>query len=201
VDGYQAEIVSVLDGQVVENRLWFFDRFGAATSTEQQQLSDGVAAWYVGNVLPLLSSDLDCQIVKVSSWATNPPPTVAFTGISLPGGDASPSHSANVAVSVPFDWVTEAARLKRNKNYIPGIPKSAVDLNTVSSTFVDGIWDAYVALVDLPGTWSTGNIWRWVTVSLFENNALRSEAFFKRSLGPSSKDRIHLGQRRKRLAP
>jgi len=199
IDGYQAEIVSILGGEVIENRLWFLDRFGTATVAEYQELSDGIAAWYSAFILPFLSSDVDCQLVKVAAWATNPPPTVAFTSIATFGGIAEQSHSANVAAVVRFVWTDDSLRKRKNKNFIGGIPLSGIDLNTLTATYQDILFEAYAALIDAAPTWSAGNIWRWVLVSLIEDNAVRPAAFFKRSVGPVDRPLINIGQRRKRL--
>jgi len=176
-----------------------FDRFGTAGVAEYQELSDGIASWYSTFILPFLSSDIDCQLVKVSSWATNPPPTVAFTSISAAGAVAEESHSANVAAVVRFVWTSDSSRKRKNKNFIAGLPLSAIDLNTLTPTYQDILFEAYAALVDSAPAWSAGNIWRWVVVSLIDNNSVRSEAFQRRSVGPVERPFIGIGQRRRRL--
>jgi len=198
-DGYQAHIVYSLDGKNIENRLWFIDRFGAAGTTEYQQLSDGIAAWHTASILPFLSSDIELVFVRVDAWAADPPVFAAATPVLISGGIAEQSHSANVAASIRFVWPDDLLREKQNKNFVPGLPLSAVDLNTITPTYKEILFDAYVALIDLAGTWSDGNIWRWVVTSLIDDNAPRSEVLAGRAIGPVKKEKITLGQRRKRL--
>jgi len=201
IDGYQAELVFVLDGKIVENRLWFLDRFGLAGPTEFQQLSDGIAAWHTDLILPFLSSDITLQFVEVNSWASFPPVFVAATPVLISGGVAEKSHSANVAGSVRFVWPSEFSRQRTNKNFVPGLPLSAVDLNTITPTYKDILFEAYAALVDRAATWSEPNLWRWMVVSLIDDSSVRSEALARRSIGPVSRDLFRLGQRRTRLPP
>lgn len=198
-DGYQAHIVYSLDGKNVENRLWFFDRFGAAGTTEYQQLSDGIAAWHTANILPFLSSDIELVFVRVDAWASDPPVFAAATPVLLNGGVAEQSHTSNVAASVRFVWPSDFRSERKNKNFVPGLPLSAVDLNTITATYKDILFEAYAALIDAAPTWSTGNIWRWYVASLVDDNAPRSEMLAARSIGPVNRDLIKLGQRRRRL--
>lgn len=199
IDGYQAEIVYQLDGEIMENRLWFLDRFGTATPTNYQEMSDGIAAWHTANILPFLSQDIELVFVRVTSWATNPPVFSAATPVLISGGVAENSHSANVGGSVRFNWPIDFGRQRTNKNVIPGLPLSAIDLNSITPTYQDILFEAYAALIDAAPTWSAGNIWRWVVVSLIDGGSPRATAFAKRSIGPVGRANIVIGQRRKRL--
>ncbi len=199
VDGAQVEIGYSLGGKNVENRLWFTTDSPPVTSTNLQGLSDGVAGWHTANVLPFLSSDIEALSVIATKWDDHVGDTFAQTGIHLFGGTASPSHSANVSLVVPFRWPTATARRKRNKNYIPGIPKSEVDLNTPSAALISALFEAYAALIDAARLFAPLLTWRWRVTSMFEGGSARSTQFVRDSIGPPPDTPFVLGQRRKRL--
>lgn len=199
LSGAQLEIVYSLDTVVVENRLWFlFDNppFGVP---EIIGLVNGALDWHTSMVLPYLSQDITLTRVQATDWTTDPPSFFPYSvGVSLAGGVASESQSANVGVVVPFRWPL-GFRLKRNKNYIPGVPEADIALNTVSDTFTDAMFEAYAALVDAARDWAPALNWRWVVTSAFAGGIPRSEMLWKSSQGPSFARPYKLGQRRRRL--
>jgi len=198
-NGVQVELVFILAGQVVSNRLWFWTPLDPPGSTELLDLADGVYSWYTSNILPSLSNELLLQTVVAKDWST---PTTPFEVTTLPpiaGGTVESSYSANVALSVGFQWPIQFARLKKNKNYVTGIPLSAVDLNTPTDAIRDALFEGYAALVDAARLFAPGFYWFWVVTSAWEDNTLRSEQLFKKCIGPVERARILVGQRRKRL--
>lgn len=203
--GAQAEILYLLGGKVVENRLWFVIDNPPAGAVEFQALADGVASWHDANVMPLLSSDVSRFSVFVRDWTYDHSTADGVNGSLVAGGVASPSYSANVSVVVPFRWPLQMGRRKRNKHYIPGIPDSEVTVNTVSFALCDALFEAYVALIDDAPGWYLPNRWRWYVTSSWEGNTLRSEMLAGACIGPprpfeNQPDTYYkLGQRRRRL--
>lgn len=198
--GAQVEIVHELDGQILSNRLWFtFDTLFFDV-TDLQGLTDGVAAWWVGNVLPFLSHDLITAAVIAKDWTADPPPADAVTVVNVAGAVASESLSANVAVVVPFSWPL-GIRLKKNKHFVPGVPEEYVDLNTTNATIRDGLYEAYSALIDAARLFSPILHWRWVATSSWEAGVLREEQKYYDVQGTRLDRAFVLGQRRKRLPP
>jgi len=201
VDGAQVEIGYSLGGKNVENRLWFTTDAPPVTSTNLQGLSDGVAAWHTANVLPFLSSDIEVLSVIAVKWDDHIGDTFTQTGVHLFGGNASPSHSANVALVVPFRWPINFSKLKRNKNFVPGVPKSEVTLNTPSAALQSGMFEAYAALIDAARLFTPILTWRWRVTSMFAAGSVRSTQFARDCIGPPPESTFVLGQRRKRLPP
>lgn len=197
-DGAEVEILLTLGGVVIENHLWFVSQSPPVTLGTLQNLSDGVALWYSTFVLPLLSQDVTCAAVVANDAAVPRGTTFAFTTVNISGGTASPSYSANVAVLVPFRWPI-GFREKRNANYVPGIPDSAVTLNTVDITWSEALFDAYVEPIDLAPTWGPFPAWRWVNVSAWDGGVLRTEQLWGDVEGPSFVQPFKLGQQRRRL--
>lgn len=199
VSGAQVEIGFSLGGINVENRLWFRLDEGPVSAAKLADLSSGVAAWHTGNVLPHLSSDIELLSTIARKWDDHDGDIFSQTPVHLFGGVASPSHSANVALVIPFRWPLQLAQLKRNKNYVPGIPISEVDLNTPSFALRDALFEAYVALIDAAPFFSPIPRWRWIVASAFSAGAPRSEQLIGACIGPPPDKAFVLGQRRKRL--
>lgn len=200
--GVQVELLFVLDGQVVENRLWFWtDAFDPPGSAELLGLAQGVYEWHAANLLPYLSQDLRLGSVVATDWSIEGGPFEVYTLGGEDGGIAEESHSANVAVVVPFRWPLQYSRRKRNKNYVPGVPVSGIDLNTPTAFTRDFLFEGYAALIDAARTFSPGDYWYWVVTSAIEAGGPRSEMAFGVSTGPAPRSRLLAGQRRRRLPP
>jgi len=198
-DGVQAEFIFSLGGQLVENRLWFISRFPPFTSLQLGELLAGLAAWHTDFIMPALSQDLTLEKVTVSDWTSDPPPLIFTTFPNVTGGVTSAAHSANVSIRVAFKG-TDDQTFPNNANFVPGIPKDNVLLNTYDETIRTALFEGYTALIDLAGTFSDGNIWRWVITSRRVDNDWRDEQLALRMVSvlfPSP----YVSPRRHRLAP
>jgi hypothetical protein len=197
-NGVQVEFVFSLGGGVASNRLWFtFDNppFGVV---ELEGLVNGASDWHIGNVLPYLSHELVLQVVRGSTWDDPFPSLVETVFPVLPGGSSDGSHSANVAVVVPFLWPLDI-RLKRNKHFVPGIPLDQVLLNTVQSPLQSALFEGYAALVDAARLFYPSLNWRWRAASAFSAGAARAVQYVADVQGPPIDTPFVLGQRRRRL--
>lgn len=197
--GAQAEIFYRLGGEVLQNRLWFLQDFPPADQDAIDALALGLSNFWIAQMVPLLSSDIEFRGVRSSDWSDDPPPLTSEVHISVFGGTSSPSYSANVALVIPFRWPNFANRLKRNKHYLPGIPDSGISLNTPDATFADAVFEVYVALIDDAPFFYPSNRWRWAVSSAWEAGELRSEQYTQLCIGPPRPETFKIGQRRKRL--
>lgn len=179
-NGAQVEFIGSLFGEVVETRLWFIARFDPIDLTMIQELAAGASSWYTSQVLPLLSVDLQHLSVRATDWTADPSPFIYSVDDFAPGGVDEPSYSANVSIRVAFKG-DSGQTFRNNSNFIPAIPLSAVDGNYYTSTIKDALFDAYVNLIDLAGTWNAGNNWRWVITSRKINGSYRSTQDFART--------------------
>lgn len=198
-DGAQVQLLYSLGGKIVSNRLWFFTDVGPIDSVALQGLVDGVFDWHTTYILPSLSQDLLLGTVIGETWDATPPALTALNITGATGGVTEESYSANVAAVVRFRWPINHNRLKQNKHYIPGLPDSAVTLNTVDPAFQDVLWNAYVVLIDAVRLFTPGFFWWWHVNSAFSGGAPRSEQFSRQCIGPVAANKIILGQRRKRV--
>jgi len=196
--GAQVEIVQQLGGQKLQNRLWFAFDNPPFTTADMDTLCEGVAHWWTTWITPYLSVFLLTEKIEARDWTGSSPslPVVYLVGVN--GSQIVLSHSANVAVVVPFT-LPLGIRHKRNKNYIAGIPLDQVDLNTVNPTFADALFEGYAALVDAARLFLPVLNWRWVTASAYLDGVPRSEQLWYTSNGPMPASTYRLGQRRKRL--
>lgn len=198
--GAQVYILFNLDGVTISNRLWFWtDAISPPGSTELQGLADGVYSWHTSMIMPYLSQDLLLGTVIAYDWSDPSTPFETTTGPSINGDVAENSHSANVALSVGFRWPINYPHLKRNKNFVPGVALSDINLNTPTAFIQDVLFEAYAALIDDARLFSPGDYWYWVVASAWEDNVLRSEQLIAPSIGPVPREKIIIGQRRKRL--
>jgi hypothetical protein len=179
-DGVQVEIVGLLLGKTVENRFWVKTRFTPLDSSELQPLADAVSGWYIAQLLPHLSDDLQHVRVIASDWTDTPAPAVAFNVTGGFGGVAGGSLSANVSVRVAFKG-TNDQDFRNNSHFIPGIPRSAVVGNYYTSAFRSAVFNAYVNLTDLIRNIGTEHNLQWVITSRVEDKAYRTEQAWSRT--------------------
>lgn len=199
-DGYEAQVIFTFGGEIVENTLWFFDRFGPADSTKLQELADGIAAWHQALILPYLSDQLTLVAIEVHDWSVEPRPIVAVSNPNVTGANTTKPYSANISVRVPFRWPSNR-HARQNSNFLPGIPDDAVVINDVVPAFADAMFEGYAALIDAAAAFSPGNDWRWVVTSRRVDNAPREEMYFGSCIGPTPAVTYKVTTRRKRLPP
>lgn len=174
-DGAQVIIPYVFsDGTPVSVRLWFIRRSGSVTTTTLQDLANGVQSWHNAEVLPFLSQDITQQIVFAIDWTSSGNTGVFATSSGSFGGVAFPSESAIVAALIRFQSV-QPPRNFYNWNYLPGVPSSELDLNTLRGTWRNHIRNAYIDLIDLAPVFGPFPAWRWVCTSQEENGSPRSD--------------------------
>jgi hypothetical protein len=146
--GVQAELVYMLDGKVMSNRLWFVVVAGDPTTGDLTAIGAGLGSWAATHLMPWLSQDIRLLQVRVYDATVAYPGPQVITFVGADGGAPEGSYSANVAVKIEFQTFAPPA-LWLNWNFIPGIPLSAVTLNTVERTFASHIEDAYITLLDV----------------------------------------------------
>lgn len=196
-NGAQVEFIGSLFGETVENRLWFISRFDPIDLTMIQELAGGADSWYHSDILPLLSNEYQYVRTVATDWTDDPPPFLYTVASSGTGGVDEGAYSANVAIRVAFDG-DSSQTFRNNSNFIPAIPLSAVNGNYYTSTIKDALFDAYVNLIDLAGTWNAGNNWRWVTTSRKLDNSYRTTQAYARVDHPIFPSDV-ISPRRRRL--
>lgn len=199
VDGAQVEIRFVLDGRVVENRLWFVSRQPPVDDTQLGNLAVGVFTWHAAQVMPLLSDQLQLRDVQATGWDAPGGSILVTLNPPVNGGNSSGCHSANVAIRVRFKG-DSTQTFPSNSNFVPGIPLDGVNLNTYTNTLRNGLFNAYANLVDLAAVFGPFPAWRWVITSRIKDKAYRSTQDFAR-MDFTQLPSKYVSPRRKRLVP
>lgn len=181
-DGVQVEFVYSLGGRLATNRIWLWNSLGPTTQAQMDDLAPAVSSFWASGLMPLLAPELELQLVRCRSWDDPFVPLTSFTTPLVSGGASSPTHSANVAIHVLFEW-TQPFNNRPNGNFVPGIPRDEVDVNVYSAAIAHDLFEFYVSLIDGARTWGPTEPWYWVNVSLVSNSVLRTEMFWKLIIG------------------
>lgn len=193
IDGTQVELLYHLNGQILTNRLWFKVVAGPPTTADLTAIGDGVRTWASDHLLPVLSQDIEFIGTRTyDATVAYPGPQVSL-GASVQGGIADDSHSANVAVKVEFQ-TSVPPNLWLNWNFLGGIPKSAVSLNTIDPAYAIAVREAYVVLLDVFSLFE----YRWEATRAVVNGITLSERDHFRIDHPRVR-RKYVSQRRTRL--
>src|SRR5689334_2683009 len=147
-NGIQAELVYQLDSKIVRSRLWLVVDAGGTAASDLIAVGAGVGTWARDNLMQWLSQDIRLLEVRTYDATVPYPGPQVITFVGTDGGVADGSHSANVAAKIEFQTETPPA-LWLNWNFVPGIPKSAVELNTLTPAFITGVQNAYITLLDV----------------------------------------------------
>jgi len=197
-DGVQVEVRFTLDGLVVEDRLWFVTRQPPITGLQMFDLASGVYSWHSDQVMPLLATELELIGVRVTDWQHSAGFVVDFGTGTVPGGNGSGSHSANVSYRLRF-VPSSNGYPTINSNFVPGIPRDSVDGNLIDTTFRTAIRNAYINLIDLAAGFGPFPAWRWVVTSQVHDLAPRTEqAFFRTDFIQTPS--IYISPRRRRIS-
>jgi hypothetical protein len=197
-NGAQVEIRFTLDGLVVEDRLFFVTRSPPMTGTQLFELAGGVYTWHTSQVMPLLASELTLIGVRSTDWQHSGGFSVDFGTVGVPGGNSSGTHSANVSYRVRFRPSSNGYPLI-NSNFVPGVPKDAVNTNTIDSGFQTSLRNAYINLIDLAAGFGAFPAWKWVVTSQIHDKVPRSEQLAFR-LDFIQTPSIYISPRRRRIS-
>lgn len=168
---YEAEIRMLLDGQHIENTL-YFRASESNPGPDGQELASSVLTWWTATFSPAVSQNLVLNEIYVTdlSSASAPVWSQPAPAPAPHGGRALESSPNNVALCVSFRTLNRG-RSYRGRNFVPGIASDDVTLNTVSATILAQLQAAYEALTDVDGQ---GN-WEWCVVSRMANGVERAE--------------------------
>ena len=146
--GVQCELLYHLGGRILTNRLWFVVVAGDPTTADLTAIGSGVRTWATNELVPLLSQDIRFIGTRTYDATVAYPGPQVTLGASVDGGILDDSLSANVAVKASFKTETPPGAFT-NWNFIGGIPKSKVDLNTIDPSYASDIRFAYGVLLDV----------------------------------------------------
>lgn len=158
-----------LFAQQIESTL-YFRKVGGFSTPQMIGLANDLLIWWATQYNIPLSVDLTLREIVVTDLSTAIGPSVTVAApFPLPNG-VSPVAGlpGNVALCVSFRTLNRG-RSFRGRNFVPGMPESAVIGNTVDPTVVAAVQNAYNGI---PGAIVTSP-WDWVVVSRFTAGAPR----------------------------
>lgn len=163
----------LVDSQQTINDLYFEVSGGGITPVNIASLASAVDSWFNGTLATILSDDWTTIRTTATdlTTATGPTSESSTPTAGAVSGEAEPN---NVAACVSFRTASRG-RSFRGRNFVPGIPGSAVTLNTMDAGFITSLLAAYGALVGA-GTFLAG--WQWGVVSRVTAGALRVSGIF-----------------------
>lgn len=124
------------------------------------------------NYLPIflskLSVDYEARVIVGRRWRPGLVPAASRIATGNFGALSGPSHPGNTAKAITFDNGTTSPH-RRNRNFIPAIPRDQTTQNTIKATYAALAIDSYTQLITKP--WAPD--WQWVTVSQVLNGLPR----------------------------
>lgn len=158
----QVDVIYLLDGQRVENTL-YFEKTGG---WDAAAISDWLASLrnlITSDLMPTLAGAI--QFIELIGRLLD---TASSIGLSVPitpvvsGGSGDEAMPNNVTYTISFKTGL-TGRSFRGRNYIPGIPNGAISQNTIAPGFRTSLLAFYDALMALSESLSI----LWVVVSRF----------------------------------
>lgn len=166
----QVELRATLNGQPMENTLYFFSEDGV-TTTNMAVLAAYVDDWWNSEMRPLLSASYVYRETYLTDLTTETGPTLtSLANAALAGTDISGSSlPGNVAFVLSFRTANRG-RSGRGRNYIGGLNEDDVTGNLLTEAKANLFRDAYSAFLSealFP--------YRWVVVSRYNDGVKRAE--------------------------
>lgn len=187
-------IMGVVDGQEVDNDLYFRHTTGVITQADLVTLVGEVATWMSTQYAPILNVAWSGR--KVTGRALD----FSFGFVaevdlsSAAGGTSGEAAPNNCTMAIKFG-TNFAGRSFRGRNYVPVLTNSEVSGNVIDSAFINSVILVYEQL--LPGGLSQPPGWSWSVVSLVTLGAPRVAGVFTEITSVTVTDNIVDSQRRR----
>lgn len=157
-------VISYSDvGELAQNTL-YFTQAGGWTTGALLTLAEAIDGWVEGSLLPLLSSSLALTTI-VATDIENEFGAQAGVSSTAVGGVGTEQAPNAIAACISFRTGTRG-RSFRGRNYIPGIPNAAIDVNILNGTFLLDVQAAYETLLPGGGVFP-GGVPLWTVVSRY----------------------------------
>jgi len=183
-----------VDGQEVDNDLYFRHTTGVITQADLQSLATQMATWQGGSYNPILNVAYHGRVVKARALDFSFGFIAEASTVGSDGGVSGEAAPNNVTMAVKFN-TNFAGRSFRGRNYVPVMTNSEITGNVIDSAFQAAVIAAYSEL--LPGGVSQPPGWEWVVVSLVTLGAPRVAGVFTGIVSVSVTDDIVDSQRRR----
>lgn len=143
----EAEIRMLLQGQKVENTLWW--RFATPPdASDIEALAEQLFTWWSTAYADIASEDLVLNEILITDMSEEGGIQFTRNGDGTNGnvaGDILPNNSS-VCVSFRTGF---SGRSRRGRNYVPGIPIGSRDgVNTITQAYATAVTEAYTTLIE-----------------------------------------------------
>jgi hypothetical protein len=150
-------------GQKVENTIWVHLLEGSWDGPSLAGLAGVVKIWWAAEYGPLVSNAVTLTEVVATDMTTEVGAQSTLSGGGAIGGEGSGAQVSSTTLAVSFRTALRG-RSYRGRNYIVGIPASAIEnINFATDAFVADITAAYEALL----TALSAEDFTWVIASRF----------------------------------
>jgi hypothetical protein len=187
-------IEGTVDGQQVDNDLYFRHTTGAITEADLVSLTSQIASWMGSTYAPLLNVAWQGSRVKGRALDFSFGFVAETSMVGTVGGVSGEAAPNNCSMSVSFR-TSFAGRSFRGRNYVPCLTNSQVTGNVIDTGFITDVIAAYTDLI-FPGV-SAPPGWEWAVVSLFTLGAPRVAGVFTAVTSVIVVDNIVDSQRRR----
>jgi hypothetical protein len=142
----EVEAVYLLDGQIVENVL-FFQHTGTPDAGSLSELVEAVNTAIRTQLVPLLSNAIQLlRLVGTLIDVADGLVYVSTTSLPATGGSGDESMPSNVAACMSFR-TGHRGRSFRGRNFIPALPNGWISTNTITSTLSTSLTAAYTEIL------------------------------------------------------
>jgi hypothetical protein len=173
-----AEMRMLLDGQKIENTLWF-NKPGGIGAGDMATLANALLVWWVGSYADLVAVAVTLSEVVVTDQSSAGGFQVSVDGGSEPGTASGTVMPSNAAFCISFR-TGFTGRSNRGRNYISGLVDSfRSSQNTVTTTYANNVIAGYEDLITAAG----GAGWNWVIASRFSGIDPTTKKPIPRTLG------------------
>lgn len=128
----------------------YFNKASAWTDAQLTALAGDINGWVADELLPLMSSDIELISTNATDQSSSSGSSIDVAAAGTPAGEvAQPSIAQNVAAVVTHRTANRG-RSYRGRNYIPGLPITAMQtVGTLSAATISALVAAYAALSDV----------------------------------------------------
>lgn len=191
-NGVLAEVRMLLDGQKIENTLWF-NAGATATQAQMATLANDLLTWWTSQYAPIVSNEVKLSEIYVTAQHAQ-----GAEGFSLtaPGGtqgaNTNPAAANHVALCVSFR-TSGRGRSARGRNYISGLQAVEVVSNDLAASKVQAAVNCYGHLATPANT--GGMVWS--VCSRYQNKVPRAAGILQPIVSVLVTDSVVDSQRRR----
>lgn len=143
--GVKATIHYLLDGQDVENTLWFVTETGPIDEAMLLDLGGALFDWVTTSLMPQYPEALVANFLNVKAEDVEGGPALDFPLNLTAGGIVEDPLPNEVSLAVSFRTAV-SGRGSRGRNYLIVLPRGQVTLNTVSNAYANNFLTIYMGL-------------------------------------------------------